>query len=175
MSITETELQAIEARAAAASNGPWYKEKGGICGFSGQTYRVGSVQFTDRGGMNEANADFIVAAREDVPALVAEVRRLRGSLEDTGKRLEVLVEAVGWGKGAECLKEWEEAYQKALQKQDRPVPMCAEPTRIVNHCATCKYPTMTMVDKCDTCKRNEETKKPDLLEDLFPRGTGGGC
>ena len=46
--MTEEQLRKIEARAAAATKGPWFKH-----------------------GM------FIAQSREDVPALVAEVRRLQ--------------------------------------------------------------------------------------------------
>ena len=53
--ITEQQLAEIEARANAATEGPW------------------TIEVT--------NADFFAAARADVPALVAEVRKLREALQ----------------------------------------------------------------------------------------------
>jgi hypothetical protein len=50
--MTDEELDRIEARCNAATAGPW------------------------------KDGEFIVAAREDIPALLAEVRRLRAELDD---------------------------------------------------------------------------------------------
>jgi hypothetical protein len=85
----EQELIEIEARAAAATPGPWK----GDC-------RDGSVKYTVRGSdgtlvlrVDHKNGDFgfvgererddesfVLHARSDIPALVAEVRRLRAEL-----------------------------------------------------------------------------------------------
>lgn len=78
--MTEQELQAIEAREAGAAPGPW-------------THRVYDCSTHEDGGdedivtgprtslveltMHEADARFVVGARQDVPALVAEIRRLQ--------------------------------------------------------------------------------------------------
>lgn len=82
--MTEEELAAIEARAKAATPGPWVV---------GETWRdhVVDGRFQDgywpvasqpgmdhEGAWLKGNAAFVAHAREDVPALVAEVRRLRG-------------------------------------------------------------------------------------------------
>lgn len=65
-------------RLAAAATLPIHKRKGGICG--SQTYKLSS-QFTDAGGMSEADAAYIVHACNHFPALAAEVRRLREALD----------------------------------------------------------------------------------------------
>lgn len=73
--MTDEELDAIEARANAATPGPWtwetdYEEEGG--------YFLDGSDGEDVGwARSEPDIVFITAARVDVPALVAEVRRLR--------------------------------------------------------------------------------------------------
>lgn len=86
-SITADELAAIEARAHAATEGPWRTlretDEFGTLGMPVvQMYRdeklvVGHSK--DWGSMSEpvVDAEFIAHAREDVPRLAAEVRRIR--------------------------------------------------------------------------------------------------
>lgn len=81
--MTPQELDAIEARANAATPMPWYVEKlpypelglttGGVFAADGA-----QIIETDAGVYppSQEDAAFIAAARSDVPALVAEVRRL---------------------------------------------------------------------------------------------------
>jgi hypothetical protein len=80
-------IDEIEARANAATPGPW-RDRHDVCSevwgqapdsqtCSMQIARVGHAQF------DVLNAAFIAAARTDVPALIAEVRRLRKLLEGT--------------------------------------------------------------------------------------------
>lgn len=71
------DLDAIEAREKAASPGPWL-----VSGWQdpdefwfGDGYYEGGPAVLGSNG--EADAEFIGHARADVPALVAEVRRLR--------------------------------------------------------------------------------------------------
>jgi hypothetical protein len=100
--MTEDELQAIEARAAAATLGPWFGQSTGIYGNGFQLVgRAPDTAATD--------LEFIAAARTDIPALVAEVRRLREALmyyslatvvsswgyEELGSDWEVAREALG--------------------------------------------------------------------------------
>lgn len=73
-------LAAIEARAKAATPGPWQEFYGSR--FDGkQRFYVGqvgptvSVNDITGDGLPRADAEFIAHAREDVPALVAEVKR----------------------------------------------------------------------------------------------------
>lgn len=69
--MTEAHLAAIEARANVAQRGPWRPDIDG----PGMVY-AGALNWQDTGG----NADFIAHARTDIPALIAEVRRLRAAL-----------------------------------------------------------------------------------------------
>lgn len=88
---TESDLEAIEARCAAASPGPWTSFVEGRDHMSGDDFiRVGESDdepdmYVSRAGAGSvrpasaADLDFIAAARQDVPALIAEVRRLRAA------------------------------------------------------------------------------------------------
>jgi hypothetical protein len=78
----DEELDKIEARARAAREGPWVSYVEGRDHTSGSSFiMVGSG--AARGddieplGATDADLDFMAAARQDVPKLVAEVRRLR--------------------------------------------------------------------------------------------------
>jgi hypothetical protein len=83
--MTEEELKVIEARAASASPAPWMR--------NGKTQHGWRIDDCDENkvGMamvlnpvaivpSDKNAEFIAEAREDVPALVAEIRRLKAEL-----------------------------------------------------------------------------------------------
>ena len=86
------DLDAIEARAKAATPGPWTHEKsGGMVYAYEMKMRVFDIRgwgyLTGVGGLHmkeeaaikvqEANGDFVVNAREDVPAMARELRKLR--------------------------------------------------------------------------------------------------
>lgn len=81
--MTEDELKAIEARAEAATPGPW--ETGEEVSYPGRCAGIWpqgdtwNIVTTDCGvyGPELVDAVFIAHARTDVPALIAEVRRLR--------------------------------------------------------------------------------------------------
>ena len=82
MSAAELDLDAIEARANAATAGPWHPHT-----TYPHTVWQGDMYGEDPGMISTtlaqeivADAKFIAAARTDVPALVAEVRRLRAVL-----------------------------------------------------------------------------------------------
>lgn len=91
--LTEDELTLIEGRAARATPGPW---KAFI---EGRDHSSGA-DFVRAGGLDDAcpdlylfheniaapveDHDFVAHARQDVPRLVAEVRRLRSLLETEG-------------------------------------------------------------------------------------------
>jgi len=83
----DLDLNAIKARDALAAPGPWYADRGlgsfehRIHGQDGS--RVMSAEDVDPESA-ALNADFLAHARTDVPALVAEVERLRGYLDDHG-------------------------------------------------------------------------------------------
>lgn len=84
--MTEDELKQIEERAAAATPGPWFAKHGVIkwyvysldedLGFSLQEFHPDD----GRDWATGETAAFIAASRQDIPALVAEVRRLREAL-----------------------------------------------------------------------------------------------
>lgn len=82
---TKIDLDAIEARVKAATPGPWVDGHGwyngplfDVVSASGRT--ICGCSTCDRGdgvGEDENNAAFIMHARTDIPAFIAEVRRLR--------------------------------------------------------------------------------------------------
>lgn len=77
--MTPEELAAIKARAEAATPGPWSYYASPTSG----GYKIQGIEkawFYEATASTNENADFITHAREDVPALVAEVERLRAAL-----------------------------------------------------------------------------------------------
>lgn len=88
--MTDDELSQIEARANAATPGPWREIRRDDPSCAAEYVIAGaddiSVACTSCNGeyctgMTDADCAFIAAARTDVPALVAEVRRLRDIVE----------------------------------------------------------------------------------------------
>jgi hypothetical protein len=80
----ESELVLIEERCAAARLGPWVSHVEGRDHTSGSNF----IMVGDQAARGEdielatvADQDFIAHAREDVPRLIAEVRRLRRLIE----------------------------------------------------------------------------------------------
>jgi hypothetical protein len=86
--MSDDELNAIEARANAATPGPWTQGEiaAGDLPYAGGCFAVEVFGATAdpyavlAECQHEADAAFIAAARTDIPALVAEVRRLRAVL-----------------------------------------------------------------------------------------------
>lgn len=80
--MTDDELNAIRQRVEAATPGPWYRDMpharvcatGRIIGRIATVTKQGTWSVTVQ---DDANALFIAHAREDIPALLAEVERLR--------------------------------------------------------------------------------------------------
>lgn len=98
--MTEDQLNAIEARADAATLGPWWiptEEQDGlsmcdgvsiVCGYENSEYgfrkRVLCSMnhwFEAEYNYNSPDKHFIAEARQDIPALVAEVRRLQREID----------------------------------------------------------------------------------------------
>lgn len=81
--MTEEQLKAIKERADNATPGPWYSvpstfdNPAQICVFKDGDY---SIEITD--DLDDLDAEFIAQARNDVPALIAEVERLHEALSD---------------------------------------------------------------------------------------------
>jgi hypothetical protein len=79
--LTEQQLDDIETRADAATPGPWELYDGYGPHFyaylrGSHLQGIGTLNFGD-GEAADADRAFVLQAREDVPALLAEVRRLR--------------------------------------------------------------------------------------------------
>lgn len=79
--LTPAALDAIERRCAAATAGPWVAWIEGRDHTSGGDFVQTAEQDIELIGATGADHDFIAHAREDVPCLVAEVRRLRALLD----------------------------------------------------------------------------------------------
>lgn len=82
--MTEIDLEAIEARANAATEGPWIIKKSvmaeaEIVGNDGEAV-VQADGETGVASFELKDGEFIAHARTDIPALIAEVRRLRERL-----------------------------------------------------------------------------------------------
>jgi hypothetical protein len=79
--VTDRELQAIKARAARATPGPWRIHDRGtsttIEAQDGKKWIAQALLGTYGIGNVEANAAFLAQARDDIPTLVAEVERQR--------------------------------------------------------------------------------------------------
>ena len=86
--MTQQELDALKALADAATPGPWESELTGGCytvwgkadamGYDG----IVTTDYLNPRLDDSSNAAFIAAARAAVPALLAEVERLREELDD---------------------------------------------------------------------------------------------
>jgi hypothetical protein len=89
--VTEAELAEIEARLQGVTPGPWEGTWTGVFGGTGPLADGTSViaqapivrhLTTAPHEEQEQNMRFVAAAREDVPRLLAEVRRLREIVEE---------------------------------------------------------------------------------------------
>lgn len=87
---TDEQLGQIEARAAAASKGPWtlayeYCDCSENCGHGLYVSRIntGAGPATELGDLPRSEWELMVHAREDVDVLLAEVRRQRDELAET--------------------------------------------------------------------------------------------
>ncbi|MFH9072716.1 hypothetical protein [Streptomyces alboflavus] len=85
--LTAEQLDQIEARANAATPGPWCTDAWEI--YQGTEYQPGislwigeTCRGTSSPEQDRADAAFVAAARTDVPALLTEVRRLHAALEE---------------------------------------------------------------------------------------------
>lgn len=103
--MTKEQIDAIASRAAAAERGPWEVTNGGdnetstfIDGPEGDVlirdWRGSGYLSEEYVWVEEPNAEFIAHAREDIPALLAEVERLRGVLAKARAVTEDKVERV---------------------------------------------------------------------------------
>lgn len=109
--MTDAELDEIEARARAATPGRWWCETGGLPGAwclmafidDGEPKPVKAVLATrppweHRAEVSEATGVFIAHARQDVPALVAEVKRLRAGDSEKARALGAVLPSTTQGR-----------------------------------------------------------------------------
>jgi hypothetical protein len=75
--LTNAELDAIEARLRAAAPGPWKSFIEGRDHTSGSSLIATPDSDIELSGATAADQDFIAHARQDLPKLLDEVRRLR--------------------------------------------------------------------------------------------------
>jgi hypothetical protein len=87
--MTNEELAAIKARAEAATPGPWTAAEdptdGGLWVMGKRPVRICDVESNTRSSdrlLEVGDVEFIAHARSDIPALLAEVERLRKVLAD---------------------------------------------------------------------------------------------
>jgi hypothetical protein len=105
--MTTLDLDALERLAAEATPGPWRVGDPDQPPFyeGGDTVQVGYRVLLRMNGhfQHEADARLIAAAREAVPLLVAEVRRLRASVDSWRRLATHAADAlVGWGEAESC-------------------------------------------------------------------------
>lgn len=93
--LTPDQLAAIEARANAATPGPWRSmvidADNATVWAGGNTART-SYRIARVDCRAADNVEFVAAAREDVPALLAEVKRLTALLDNAEQQLRYLAE-----------------------------------------------------------------------------------
>jgi hypothetical protein len=92
------DLDAIEARAKAATPGPWRKQPRLSIDGSVESEAMGkggvpAMMVDIDSERSRVDAEFIAHARKDVPDLVAEVRRLRAALDGSLKGLREAVDS----------------------------------------------------------------------------------
>jgi hypothetical protein len=80
--VTDKEIREIEVRCEAATSAPWQSFIEGRDHLAGSDFiRTGGLDDAcpdiELIGATHADQDFIAHARQDIPALIAEVRRLR--------------------------------------------------------------------------------------------------
>ena len=104
------DLEAIESRVNAATPGPWHTKLGDGVTFDIQavvTSATGEIcghrQLGYRDARNyENNADFIAHAREDIPALLAEVKRQADEIEAVTAERDAAVEDLRKNRARKC-------------------------------------------------------------------------
>ena len=79
--ITEDQLKVIEQRSNRATNGPWESFVEGRDHTSGSSFIRTMGEDIELSGASIADQDFIAHARQDIPRLVREIRRLRSRME----------------------------------------------------------------------------------------------
>lgn len=82
--MTDEQIAAIEKRCNAATSGPWeYHDYLGADSMNMGIIRVAGDTKGFLGGVHGNDGEFLAHAREDIPAFLAEVKRLRAELQKT--------------------------------------------------------------------------------------------
>ena len=130
--LTEKQLKEIEERASKATPGPWTLDINYLVGFPPKTRPTGEsimlLEETCRAGSAEAddaNMEFIAHAREDVPALLEEVKRLQEALveerawanEFEGQAKVNLMQLQGGFGSPTLVKQVEDTYSRPERKK----------------------------------------------------------
>ena len=174
--MTPERLAEIEARANSATEGPWWLAHPGLI-YGKYPHHEGYAQAVTKA--DPPDAEFIAHARTDIPALLAEVRRLKSRVysadlhtraaESEAKELRVawhdFTERLGFGDGItepaaaleELVEPIEEAFGAARDHFECPVvcELCGEPLASQT-CAKCQgvgcLPTPALAYlECDEC------------------------
>jgi hypothetical protein len=95
------DLDAIEARADAATEGPWFNNRNGVVIVESHPLAPTVSENSSWG-----DAEFIAAARADIPALVAELRAARADLGLVHLALQHDRDCEEEGEGECCLSHW---------------------------------------------------------------------
>jgi hypothetical protein len=127
--ITAERLAEIEARANAATPGPWWPEHRGVMAEGVEIVDDCAVAGWDVYPENQA---FIAAARIDVPDLVAEVRRLTAALDAAADGATPITAPLREPSACERC-----GGRRAVAKMSGPIPCpaCVPPVRVP--CAYC--------------------------------------
>ena len=139
----ELDLDAIEARVNAATPGPWWVEQVGDFGVESaviECVRWRGYLNTLHLGEDTPTAEFIAHAREDVPALVAEVRRLTAEAATQREWFEAadaaadrrLDQSIAWMERAEAAEAEVVTLRAKVAEGRRIVGMLAE--TVVSEC-----------------------------------------
>ena len=82
--MTEAELEAIQARCERVTSGPWVSFVEGRDHTSGCDFIQTDGEDITLSGATVDDQDFIAAARQDIPALIEEIYRLRALIHAAG-------------------------------------------------------------------------------------------
>ena len=117
--MSEQELAAIRARAEAATDGPWQQSMDitgrlmVVVNLTPHQFREIIIAVSSDNSPRDEDLDFIAHAREDVPALLAEVERLREALAVVVADCPI---CGGTGRNRDAMQAWD--------VPDAPVPDC---------------------------------------------------
>jgi hypothetical protein len=119
--MNSTDLDAIDARAGAATPGPWKSLRGYeqddpgafVCRAGDQPHYVVA---TGSDPLAPADADFIAAARTDVPALVAQLRAARAANANLTGFMLTKIEAAVLAEREACAKTCDDLYNEVERK-----------------------------------------------------------